>query len=570
MDITRSTFHNSPREHTPEKIITTYDHQNIYKNQNGIYVNNAEGGPWRCVLAGMSDTTHSSLLGNGANIEKSFASNKEFEFSFLLAEKNQKELESCVQELIRLGKHQLYVFYKDLEDVRLTLDTLFYVYQKYPDFRFLFSYDHGVLLGVVYGQPVTPPKRAVIELHDDCNLKCDFCWTHSPLMKKGFFTKPKKVLDLKMFYQYVDELAAASVELVELCAVGDPLYHPHVWEMIHYIKQKGLLLRISTNGTLISKKNAEDMIKWGVDELSMNISGGEPDSYAAIHNVSARLFHHLKKTLSYMAALRNAVANSPLQMKHIHVLTEKNARTLDAMIYFAHETGANALSFRTVWPHRAFLQKLDLSNDTLLFLLERIDHYQEMANGFDIEHNLPFLKRELTTLSQQRNLQTTKNVLPLESSATDIISMNTKISSVHPLPQISVLKYIRDPKNLNTNWVQKKLANEKVQKIYNATFLGFSARNAIRRDIQPACVVSYHFSLLGADNNLRFCCRGDKNAEKYKNLKEQWSNMRYQSFRSSWKAAYGQKKSLCAGCPHVEENHYYSELLKKHRLDDLV
>lgn len=543
--------------------IWTYDQQFIYRDSEKFFLNPVEPMGWRYVIAGNTDESHRQNLSETAAPLADYFSRPEFEFSYLMSENNAVELELVVQRLIAMNKKTLYVFFREQTTLQKTAAFVFSIYEKYPDFRLMFSYDHGVLLGLVYGKPIVPPKRAVIEIHDDCNLKCDFCWTHSPLLGDEAPTARKKALDVNMFYKYVDELAEAPVELVELCAVGDPLYHPNVWEMIHYIKQKGLRVRVSTNATLINKKNAEDIIRWGVDELAMNISGGDPETYKEIHNVSPKLFENLKKNLSYLAEMRKRTEGSPLLMNHINVLTEKNARAILGMIHFAAMTGANSISFRAVWPHRAFLKQLEFSTETMLYLLNELPLYRKMVADIGIDHNLDFFEAELLSVAEKRGIE-----IP-QATPVSVKEYVVAPPQFDHVPEIVKDDYKVDLQKLDAGWVKKDFANPMMQKLYEKT-IGFKANNEKHEATQPLCAVSYHFTLLGSDNNLRFCCRGDKVTEKYTSIKEQWTNMRYQSFRTTWRQAYKDKKSLCVGCPHVEENHRYSALLHQHGLEPAV
>ncbi len=539
--------------------IWTYDKQFVYRNRENFFLTSVEQLGWRYVLAGSDESTHGKNLSPTAARLADYFLDHNREFAFLMTAENIFDFEATVRLLIAHDKHSVYVLFKEQDVLALALDTIVEVYDNYPQFRMMFSYDHGVLLGLALGKPIAPPKRAVIEIHDDCNLKCDFCWTHSPLLETPGEGR-KKMLDVDMFYKYVDELASIPVEVIELCAVGDPLYHPHVWEMIHYIRQKGIPVRISTNGTLINKKNAEDIIRWGVSELAMNISGGDPEAYANIHNVSGRLFENLKKNLCYLHELRALSPGCTLQMNHIHVLTEKNAKTIPAMIQFAAMTGASSVSFRTVWPHQAFLKRLDMSDATLLRLIQEIPLYKQMVAEAGIkDDNLEFFDAELRSFAMRRRLE-------IPSSATKPVPEYT-VPAPHfeNVPALERHNFQVDPSQLDPRWMRRE-SWPLIQNAYNKT-VGFRAESETRDEQQPLCAVSYHFTLLGSDNTLRFCCRGDKTTEPYRSLKDQWTNLRYQSFRNNWREAYKYKKSLCVGCPHEEENHRYSVLLHQHGLD---
>ena len=84
------------------------------------------------------------------------------------------------------------------------------------------------------------------------------------------------------------------------------------------------------------------------------------------------------------------------------------------------------------------------------------------------------------------------------------------------------------------------------------------------------CTVAYHFTLLDVNQDLRYCCRGNKVADKYHSLSSQWEGEKYREFRQYWKNTFLNTPHLCEGCPHIEENRYYANLLNELNLLDLV
>lgn len=523
-----------------------YDGQIVTRREDDqIFVTSVVREGERLLLAGITDATHCAVVEQSSAPLAAAFSHADQEFAYLIDERNISELEECVVRLRALNKNNLYILFKHQDTMAKAAPLIFALHEKYADFHFRFSSDHAVLLGFAYGRPLSPPRRAVIEIHEHCNLKCDFCWTHSPLLENKEGDGGRKVaIDETVFYKYIDELAAIPVDFVELCAIGDPLYHPKIWDMIRYVKQKGLRVRIGTNATLIGKKNAEDIIRWGVDELYINVSAGDGRSYADIHNVSEKIFENLKKNLCYLAAMKTKSPGCPLTMEHVNVITEKNAYSIPGMLHFAHMAGAAVVNMRTVWEHKDFLRKLNLKKSTVDFLLARIAEYSAQAEAFNIKHNFAEFAEQLKGLST------------LNSTAEDA----ARVSAPPPdsphfdsIPEIAREDTSNQNKSIEMDWLKRPLKTSS------------EARTEAHPDI-PLCSVSYQFTLLGTGDLLRYCCRGDKVLGAYTSLKEQWVGETYNNFRDQWRQSYKDKKSLCVGCPHVEENHRYAKLLKMHNL----
>lgn len=83
-------------------------------------------------------------------------------------------------------------------------------------------------------------------------------------------------------------------------------------------------------------------------------------------------------------------------------------------------------------------------------------------------------------------------------------------------------------------------------------------------EIGVPCTVPYHFSLLSEDNNLRYCCHGDRIVEGSQSIIDQWNGENYRKFREDWYAGFYAKSGLCEGCSHHEENKRYQKIIAEY------
>ncbi len=120
-----------------------------------------------------------------------------------------------------------------------------------------------------------PPTRVDFELTYTCNLKCSFC--PQAIFKEQ---SPEKVQSAKNelstdeIYSVIDELKAGGVPLVTLTG-GEPFVRKDIMDIVTYIKQKDLELSILSNGALITKKKAEELVRLGVDTITFSLDGPE-------------------------------------------------------------------------------------------------------------------------------------------------------------------------------------------------------------------------------------------------------------------------------------------------------
>ncbi len=86
-------------------------------------------------------------------------------------------------------------------------------------------------------------QRLFIEVTDVCNLKCIHCYKGSSGCQHLSFEDYKKVLE------YFEPAAFYRVDITG----GEPFTNPEIMDILDYSTKKGYLIRVFTNGTLITK-----------------------------------------------------------------------------------------------------------------------------------------------------------------------------------------------------------------------------------------------------------------------------------------------------------------------------
>ena len=117
------------------------------------------------------------------------------------------------------------------------------------------------------------PAHLKIELTSYCNLKCKVC--PSRIMKRG-----EGFIDPNLFKSIIDQ--TKKTEFIYHHFMGESLFHPNVFELINYSKQKGIKTGLSTNATILDKEKAKEMIKSGLDFLVISFDGGSKETYDKI------------------------------------------------------------------------------------------------------------------------------------------------------------------------------------------------------------------------------------------------------------------------------------------------
>mgnify|MGYP003310530992 CR=1 FL=1 len=86
-------------------------------------------------------------------------------------------------------------------------------------------------------------KKVYVEITNICNLNCSFCNNNK---------REKKFMNVSDFSHIIDEVKKYT-DYIYLHVKGEPLLHPLFKDFIHVASEKGFLINITTNGTLLLK-----------------------------------------------------------------------------------------------------------------------------------------------------------------------------------------------------------------------------------------------------------------------------------------------------------------------------
>lgn len=103
-------------------------------------------------------------------------------------------------------------------------------------------------------------KTLQVEITTACNLDCAIC-----LRRR--LKRPNRFLSFDGFKRI---LRRALFPYVGLHGWGEPLLNPHIFEMVHYARAKGVITNLTTNGTLI-RDRMEEIFGSGLKEIAFGV-----------------------------------------------------------------------------------------------------------------------------------------------------------------------------------------------------------------------------------------------------------------------------------------------------------
>jgi radical SAM protein with 4Fe4S-binding SPASM domain len=155
------------------------------------------------------------------------------------------------------------------------------------------------------------PLSVQIDITNNCNYNCLYCYNDSKLNSK------KKYLSKKQIIKLIKYLSKNNINSI-LFSGGEPFLNPDIYEFIKIAKKSGIQnVNINTNGSLILK-NIEKIYNY-VNIITINIDGNKKN-----HN---KLRGHEKSYQETIKVIKKLESNYP-QIK-ISVITVVNHMNID-------------------------------------------------------------------------------------------------------------------------------------------------------------------------------------------------------------------------------------------------
>jgi MoaA/NifB/PqqE/SkfB family radical SAM enzyme len=166
------------------------------------------------------------------------------------------------------------------------------------------STDHPVMAHIV------PIRR--------CNLSCAYCNEYDD------YSKPVPIETMK---QRIDDLHRLGTTIVTISG-GEPILHPDLDELISYIRSKGIITGMITNGYLLTAERIQRLNRAGLDHMQISIDNLMPDD---VSKKSLKVLDKKLQLLSEHADFHvniNSVVGGGIHNPHDALVVGRRARQL--------------------------------------------------------------------------------------------------------------------------------------------------------------------------------------------------------------------------------------------------
>lgn len=109
-----------------------------------------------------------------------------------------------------------------------------------------------------------------------CNFKCEYCIYSLPHKQHGYISK-QTFMKMSLYKKIIDDIVDRDekVKMLRFAAIGEPLLHKEIAEMVHYANkvQVAESIDIVTNGSLLTRELADKLVSVGLSRLRISLEG---------------------------------------------------------------------------------------------------------------------------------------------------------------------------------------------------------------------------------------------------------------------------------------------------------
>ncbi|MDD5417533.1 MAG: radical SAM protein [Candidatus Nanoarchaeia archaeon] len=232
------------------------------------------------------------------------------------------------------------------------------------------------------------PKNIMFEITHRCNLRCSTCWWWR---KEG--TKSEKFLNEEMTFEeiknFVDGVSKYNPRFV--ITGGEPFVRKDIYDIIKYIKSKGMYCEVITNGIPF---DPEKVVETGLDSIDISIDGDEK-TYDKIRGEG-----NFKKVIKNIKLLQKAREYSkPPKITIGCTISKQNIHCLDKVVDIAHELKTNLIYQNLIFVLPEVLEKHEKE------LLKTFNIQTPHWRGYLIQHkelpDVEMLTKKMTLVKQK-------------------------------------------------------------------------------------------------------------------------------------------------------------------------
>lgn len=195
-------------------------------------------------------------------------------------------------------------------------------------------------------KPVVPSKPYLInsEPTNRCFLKCPFCPTGKTNSRKNGYADP-------LLYEKIYREIAACTYLITFHGWGEPLLHKELPSIIERAHKNKICTVLTTNGLLLDRETANQLISCKLDVLYVSIDGASEETYRK-YRVGGS-FGKVIQNLKNMVAIRKERKSKTPFIEWQFIVFKHNEHEMSKAKKLAKELGVDHIVFLPAYTENA-------------------------------------------------------------------------------------------------------------------------------------------------------------------------------------------------------------------------
>jgi radical SAM protein with 4Fe4S-binding SPASM domain len=182
------------------------------------------------------------------------------------------------------------------------------------------------------------PFSGSFELTERCNLDCVHCYINQPA---GSRSARAKELTTSQAIEILDQIADAGSLFLNLTG-GEVLLRPDFPEIYKHAIQRGIIVTLFTNGTLLTPEIADLLAEWRPLSVEISLHGVTQETYEQVTRLPGS-YRHLRQGIDLLLE-----RNIPMYLKT--TLNTVNFHDLEKGRVFAEKLGVKYRYDGVLWP----------------------------------------------------------------------------------------------------------------------------------------------------------------------------------------------------------------------------
>ena len=260
------------------------------------------------------------------------------------------------------------------------------------------------LLGIITESVFIGPRVFHLDVTNDCNTNCLYCWFHSPLSRERVDADlldekwKKTYLNVDIAKSLIKDLARLGTkEDLVLSGKGEPILHPKIVEIVEEAKDNDIFVTLFSNGVELSSHLQDAIIKNRIDLLYVSVSAATYKTYIKLHpNRPKDEFGHIVKNVAEFIGKKKKLGATRPHVVWVMVICYANAHEILKFYELGKSLGVDLVRFQLM-AAEPYNRKLAIRAEQFKTVVEQIRLAKkiEKKGGPKIVENIEVQLREL-------------------------------------------------------------------------------------------------------------------------------------------------------------------------------